>query len=152
MNLDNFIVRPRRKVVEKYQKPETWQHLTDENVGEIQKYISDLPTEAEPIEPREKDEELALRFDHMLLTMQLAMVEKTGISDYYRDKLVNIAAKLESKTSVPAIAEEVEWLEYIQSANFWTDLTLDELEQTRKRLRLLMRFMDKEGTGYVYTN
>ena len=88
----------------------------------------------------------------MLLTMQLAMVEKTGISDYYRDKLVNIAAKLESKTSVPAIAEEVEWLEYIQSANFWTDLTLDELEQTRKRLRLLMRFMDKEGTGYVYTN
>ena len=152
MNLDNFIVRPRRKVVEKYQKPETWQHLTDESVGEIQKHISDLPTEAEPIEPREKDEELALRFDHMLLTMQLAMVEKTGISDYYRDKLVNIAAKLESKTSVPAIAEEVEWLEYIQSANFWTDLTLDELEQTRKRLRLLMRFMDKEGTGYVYTN
>lgn len=152
MNLDNFIVRPNRKVVEKYQKLDTWWQLDNENLAELEKQVAQLPTEAEPITPEEKEEELALRFDHMLLTMQLALSEKTGISDYYRDKLVQIASKLESKASVPAVGEQLEWIQYVQSANFWTDLTLEELEQTRRKLRLLMRFIEKESKGVVYTD
>ncbi|MFY8285045.1 DEAD/DEAH box helicase family protein [Pseudoalteromonas sp. SSMSWG5] len=152
MNLDNFIVRPNRKVVEKYQKLEAWWQLDNENLAELEKQVAVLPTEAEPITPDEKEEELALRFDHMLLTMQLALTEKTGISDYYRDKLVQIASKLESKASVPAVGEQLEWIQYVQSANFWTDLTLEELEQTRRKLRLLMRFIEKESKGVVYTD
>jgi type I restriction enzyme R subunit len=152
MNLDNFVVRPNRQVVEKYQKVETWFKLTNEHLAELEKQVSVLPTEAEPLEPDEKEEELALRFDHMMLTMQLALTEKTGITDFYRDKLNQIAAKLESKASVPAVGEQLEWLQYVQSANFWTDLTLEELEQTRRKLRLLMRFIEKESTGVVYTN
>jgi len=152
MNLDNFVVRPNRQVVEKYQKVETWFKLTNEHLAELEKQVSVLPTEAEPLEPDEKEEELALRFDHMMLTMQLALTEKTGITDFYRDKLNQIAAKLERKASVPAVGEQLEWLQYVQSANFWTDLTLEELEQTRRKLRLLMRFIEKESTGVVYTN
>ena len=88
----------------------------------------------------------------MLLSMQLALVDKTGVSDFYRDKLNQIAAKLESKASVPAVGEQLEWIQYVQSANFWTDLSLEELEQTRRKLRLLMRFIEKENTSIVYTN
>ncbi|HBY85872.1 MAG TPA: restriction endonuclease subunit R [Colwellia sp.] len=152
MNLDNFMVRPKRQVVEKYQKVEMWFHLTNEHLAELEKQVAILPTEADPLAPDEKDEELALRFDHMLLSMQLALVDKTGISDFYRDKLNQIAAKLESKASVPAVGEQLEWIQYVQSANFWTDLSLEELEQTRRKLRLLMRFIEKESTGIVYTN
>lgn len=153
MNLDNFMVRPKRQVVEKYQKPEMWFHLTNEHLAELEKQISVLPTEAEPLEPNEKEEELALRFDHMMLTMQLALTEKTGISDFYRDKLNQIAAKLESKASVPVVGEQLEWLQYVQSANFWTDLTLEDLEQTRRRLRLLMHLIKgTEDQKIVYTN
>lgn len=64
------------------------------------------------------EEELALRFDHMLLTMQLGLVDKSGVSDFYRDKLIQIAEKLESKTSIPAVAMQLDWIQYIQSANF----------------------------------
>jgi type I restriction enzyme R subunit len=152
MNLDNFIVRPNRQVVERYQKVDTWFNLTNEHLAELKKEVAELPTEAEPLEPDEKEEELALRFDHMMLTMQLGLTEKTGISDFYRNKLNQIAAKLESKASVPAVGEKLEWLQYVQSDNFWTDLTLEELEQTRRKLRLLMRFIEKESTGVVYTN
>lgn len=157
MNLDNFMVRPKRQVVEKYQKQEMWFHLTNEHLAELEKQVAILPTEALPLEPDEKEEELALRFDHMLLSMQLALVEKTGISDFYRDKLNQIAAKLESKASVPAVGVQLEWIQYIQSDHFWTDLYygetgLEELEATRRKLRLLMRFIEKESTEIVYTN
>ncbi|MEW8333864.1 MAG: DEAD/DEAH box helicase family protein [Candidatus Thiodiazotropha sp.] len=152
MSLDNFIVRPRRQVVEKYQKKDIWQQLTTEQLGELERQIANLPTEAEPLEPDEKEEELALRFDQMILSMQLGLVEKTGISDFLQDRLVTIASKLESKSSINAVAEQLEWIQYIQSANFWRDLTLEELEQTRRRLRLLMRYFDKESRITVYTN
>ncbi|MCG8096582.1 MAG: DEAD/DEAH box helicase family protein, partial [Candidatus Thiodiazotropha endolucinida] len=152
MRLDNFIVRPRREVVEKYQQAAVWQNLTTEHLGELERQVADLPTEAEPLEPDEKEEELALRFDHMLLTMQLGLVEKTGISDHLQDKLITIVSKLESKSSINAVAEQLEWIQYIQSASFWQDLTLEELEQTRRRLRLLMGYIEKESQGVVYTN
>ncbi|MBV2119831.1 MAG: DEAD/DEAH box helicase family protein [Candidatus Thiodiazotropha sp. (ex Ctena orbiculata)] len=152
MRLDNFIVRPRREVVEKYQQAAVWQNLTTEHLGELERQVADLPTEAEPLEPDEKEEELALRFDHMLLTMQLGLVEKTGISDHLQDKLITIVSKLESKSSINAVAEQLEWIQYIQSASFWQDLTLEELEQTRRHLRLLMGYIEKESQGVVYTN
>ncbi len=66
-------------------------------LAELEKQIAKLPTEAAPIDVSEKDEELAQRFDHMLLSMQLSLVDKTGISDAYQDKLNAIASKLESK-------------------------------------------------------
>lgn len=152
MNLDNFIIRPNREVVERYQGKEIWHELNNEHLAELEKQVAKLPTEAAPIDVLEKDEELAQRFDHMLLSMQLALVDKTGISDFYQDKLNAIAAKLESKSSVPAVAAHLEWIQFIQTANFWQDLTLEELEDTRKKLRLLMRFIEKESRGVVYTN
>jgi len=151
MNLDNFIVRPRRQIVEKYRRREIWQHLTNEHLAELEKQVAVLPSEAEPLEPDEKEDELALRFDHTLLTMQLALVEKRGVSDFLQDKLVNIARRLEGKFTVSAVAEQLEWIQYVQSANFWENLSLEELEQTRRRLRLLMRYLGKEERPLVYT-
>jgi type I restriction enzyme R subunit len=58
----------------------------------------------------------------------------------------------ESKASVPAVMEHLEWIQYVQSAHFWTDISLEELEKTRIKLRLLMRFIEKESTKIVYTN
>lgn len=152
MNLDNFIVRPKRQLVEKYQKPEIWHYLTNEHLAELEKQIAILPSEATPFIPEEKEDELSLRFDQLLLSMQLALVNKTGISDFYRDKLNQIAARLESKASVPAVLAQLEWIQYVQSAHFWTDVSLEDLEKTRLKLRLLMRFIEKENTSIVFTN
>ena len=153
MNLDNFIVRPKRQIVEKYQKVDTWLKLNSEHLAELEKQVAMLPTEAEPFAANEKEEELALRFDHMILAMQLALIEKAKVSDFYYNKLTQIAEKLEGKANVPQVAEQLEWLQYIQTDNFWTDTTLEELEQTRRKLRLLMYLLkgDKDRKA-VYTN
>lgn len=152
MSLDNFIVRPNRKLVEKYQKALIWQDLTDEHLGELISQISRLPSAAEPLDEKEREEELALRFDQLILTMQLALLERRGVSDTQQDRLLQIAQKLKSKASIPLVEVQIEWIEYVLSKQFWQELSLEDLEKTRLRLRLLLRFIDKDSTGVVYTN
>ena len=45
MNLDNFIVRPKRRFVERYAQEEPWQKLSDEALGELSHEVASLPTE-----------------------------------------------------------------------------------------------------------
>ena len=48
MNLDNFVVRPRRRFVEKYAKPESWVSLPPETLTELSNEVAGLPSELDP--------------------------------------------------------------------------------------------------------
>src|SRR5262249_3775564 len=45
MNLDNFVVRPRRKLVEKYGKADAWNMLGPAELAELAEEVARLPTE-----------------------------------------------------------------------------------------------------------
>ena len=45
MNLDNFVVRPRRRTVEKYAKPDAWTVLSAEALTELSHEVAGLPSE-----------------------------------------------------------------------------------------------------------
>src|SRR5690606_20184518 len=68
MNVDNFIVRPRRRLIEKYSKPEAWLALATEAVAELSQEVAGLPTELDP------ENEEAKRFDLLSLNLQLALL------------------------------------------------------------------------------
>ncbi len=55
MSFDNFIVRPKRQLVEKYQKIEMWLQLNNDHLAELEQHIAMLPTEAEPLSPDEQE-------------------------------------------------------------------------------------------------
>ena len=57
MNLDNFVVRPQRRIVEKYAKPEAWTALPAEALSELSHEVAGLPSELDP----EGEEAKALR-------------------------------------------------------------------------------------------
>lgn len=153
MNVDNFVVRPKRRVVEAYQQREAWQQFDTEQLAEIQTHLAELPTEADPFNDIEQDDEAAMRFDKLLLTMQLAVLKEGGVSDNQRDRVCKIAEELLSKVSIPQVAAHEEWLNYVISANFWIDVTVQYLELTRRKLRLLLGpYLSKESRGVVYTN
>ena len=42
MNLDNFIVRPKRRLIEKYAKPEAWAELPPDAIGELGHEVAGL--------------------------------------------------------------------------------------------------------------
>lgn len=146
MNPDNFIVRPHRRHLEKYIQKEAWSNLTPEDELELNLHLAGLPTELP------KDDESAKRFDLLTLNLQLALLEKSPSFDRLRDKVMEIAADLEAKGSIPMVAEQMELILELQTDSWWSGVTLPLLEQVRVRLRRLIAFLDKGERKIVYTD
>ena len=68
MNLDNFVVRPHRRAVEKYAAADAWQALRPED-SEALLVLAGLPSSV-----RDDDED-AKRFDLLILRRQLAQLD-----------------------------------------------------------------------------
>lgn len=146
MNPDNFIVRPHRRHLEKYGKREQWQQLTPEDLLEINLHLAGLPAEL----PQE--DETAKRFDLLILNLQLALLEKSSSFARYRDTVMEIAAGLEAKGTIPMVAAQMELILELQTEGYWSGVTLPLLEQVRLRLRKLIAFLDKGERKIVYTD
>lgn len=151
MNLDNFIVRPRREVVERYRNRERWNALDDLAVGELCKHVGPLPTEAEPINPDEANDEMAMRFDHLVLRLQVAHLEEGGIPEGLRLQVIELAHQLEMKTGVTQVKQQLHFIQQVQSDDWWQDVTIPMLEELRRKLRLLIQFIDRDKREVVYT-
>jgi type I restriction enzyme R subunit len=146
MNMDNFVVRPHRKLVEKYREAATWEALEPGDFEELDYVVAGLPNELEP------EDETAKRFDLILLKLQLAMLTKDDGFIKLRDQVKEIANRLEEKTAIPMVREEMELILDLQQDEYWTDITLSMLEQVRQRLRELVKFIDKKQRKVIYTD
>jgi type I restriction enzyme, R subunit len=68
MKLDNFVVRPKRKFVEIYSKPEAWEKLGVEQQGELAENVAGLPSQLVD------DDQEAKQFDLLMLHLELALL------------------------------------------------------------------------------
>jgi type I restriction enzyme R subunit len=152
MNLDNFIVRPNRQTVEPFLARDHWDNIDDSKFTELESHVSQLPTEAEAFNEDEAVNNLSNRFDNLVLTMQLAMLEKGSIPDASRIRVMEFAQQLEAKTTVPAVLAQLQLIQDVQTIEFWLDVHLATLEDMRRRFRNLMFALDKEEKQIVYTN
>ena len=146
MNLENFVVRPQRRLVEKYVKPEAWQDLGDEQFGELAQHVAGLPTEQE-----DYDEE-AKRFDLLILRLQLCILNAEPGYDRLRDQVRAIAGALQEQSSIPAVREQMVLIEDVAGEEWWQDVTVSLLELARKRLRALVKLIEKGKKKIVYTD
>ncbi len=146
MNLDNFVVRPQRKQVEAWSVAAAWEQPTGEQLSEIGKYLSGLPTQV-----RDDDEE-AKRFDMLMLRLQLAMLHAEPGYDRLRKQVCDVADKLSELGSIPAVREHMVLIEAIMGEEWWADVTLPMLEQVRRHLRALVKLLEKTARKVVYTD
>jgi len=146
MNLDNFVVRPRRRLVEKYAQPEAWFQLSSEAHCELAEKVAGLPSELEP------ESEEAKRFDLLVLNLQLAMLRSEPAYGRLRDQLQAIAGVLAEKSTIPMIREQMPLLLDLQSEAWWQDATVPMLERVRRRLRTLVKLIDKQQRRIIYTD
>jgi type I restriction enzyme R subunit len=146
MDVNNFLVRPHRRQVEKYAKRDAWEPLGPNDVHEIDEHLTALPTPDE-------DEEMARRFDLLLLNLQLAMLEGNHDQARYQVQVREIASGLEEKRNIPAVNVQMALILELQTDEYWQDITLPMLENVRKRLRDLVKFLDpKGGRDKVYSD
>ncbi|HDI3302794.1 DEAD/DEAH box helicase family protein [Vibrio cholerae] len=152
MNLDNFIVRPKRRAIEPFLDRKYWDNIDDAKFSELENQISQLPTEAEAFNSDEQLNHLSHRFDSLVLTMQLDLLEKGMISETIRGRVIEFAEQLEAKSTIPAVQAQLQLIQDVQTQEFWQDIHLVTLEELRRKLRNLMFALDKDKKEMVYTN
>ena len=146
MNPDNFIVRPFRQQVEKFSQKKAWEKLNSDDYHELTQIIAGLPNELQP------ENETAKRFDHLLLKLQLAVLQNHKSYEKLKEQVVEIARRLEEKETVPMVKAQMELIEEIQKDDYWQDITLPMLENVRKRLRDLVEFIDRNQRQIIETD
>lgn len=146
MNVNNFVVRPHRRLVEQYAKPGSWVVLSKEALAELSREVAGLPTELDP----EKEE--AKRFDLLALSLQLALLRAEPGFPRLRDRVKEIAGPLEEKRATPMVRGQMALIQDVQRDEWWQDITVPMLEAMRRRLRGLVQFIDRRQRKPVYTD
>ena len=146
MNLDNFLVRPQRRLVEKYAKPEAWVSLPGEALTELSHEVAGLPSELDP------ENEEAKRFDLLVLGLQLSLLRHEPGFARLCDRVKQIAGLLEEKSTIPMVQEQIALIQDVQTDEWWQDVTVPMLEVMRRRLRDLVKLIDKRQRKPIYTD
>ena len=146
MNVENFVVRAKRRLVEKYAKPDAWGELKLEAFSELAHEVAGLPSELEA-----EDEE-AKRFDLLMLNLQLAVLRVEPAFKRLSDQVKAIAGLLEEKSSIPMVHEQMPLIQDIQTDEWWQDVTTPMLETVRRRLRALVKLIEKQQRKPIYTD
>ncbi|TFV52859.1 DEAD/DEAH box helicase family protein [Blastococcus sp. TF02A_35] len=147
MNVDNFLVRPARQWVETYSNWGAWHPLTPEKAGDIAHHLAGLPS------TKRDDDEDAKRFDLILLRLQLARLDGDAIQfERLRTQVQDITAALLGQTGIPSVKAQQQLLEELSGDEWWVDVTLPMLELARRRIRALVRFVEKSRRAVVYSN
>lgn len=148
MTLDNFLVRPHRRLVEQYAQWEPWAGtLSTETAADVAESLSGLPS------THKDDDEDAKRFDMLILRRQLAQLEGDALAaERLREKIQDIASGLLNQTNIPSVGAQQELLDDVAGDQWWVDVTLPMLEHARRKLRGLLRFLEKAKKVVVYTD
>jgi type I restriction enzyme R subunit len=146
MNLDNFVVRAKRRSVEKFAKKEVWEKLTAEDRRELAQEIASLPTQTE------SESEEAKRFDLLVLKLQLGLLGNEPSFERLREQVVKIAGLLEEKHTIPMVGKQMTYIQDVQREEWWQDVNVPMLEIIRRRLRDLVQFIERKERKPIYTN
>lgn len=146
MSLENFVVRPQRRWVETWSQADAWKRPNAEQLSEVAEHLSGLPSNL-----RDEDED-AKRFDALMLGVQLACLRAEPGMERLQSKVQQLAASLLELSSVPAVKNELLLIEAMAGDSWWQDVSLPMLEQARRKLRGLIKLIEKQGRKVVYTD
>ena len=139
LNSDLISVKLRRQYVDKYQKRDAFDSLSEGDKSDLLKQIA-------PLVRSDEDDQFAKRFDNFMYGLILAYIEQMPAFKYAKKQLCDTASLLERKANIPQIKAKLPVLKEIHTDAFWDAGDILLFEQVRKELRNLIRFLD-EGSG-----
>lgn len=146
MNLDNFLVRARRKEVETFQQREAWNEIGANDREVLIGEIAGLPSAFE-------DNDIAAKqFDYIVLKGQLALLQNDASFPHCQEKVIALAGKLEELGNVPMVKAQMDLILEVQTTDYWADIDAWTLEQMRRLLRGLMKLIEGDDAVIIYTD
>ena len=108
--------------------------------------MAGLPAELDP------EGEEAKRFDLLILNLQLALLRSEPGFERLRDQVKAIAGLLEEKAAIPMVRDQMALIQDVQTDEWWQDVTVPMLEVVRRRLRDLVKLIEKQKRKPIYTD
>ncbi|MGB0431618.1 MAG: type I restriction-modification enzyme R subunit C-terminal domain-containing protein, partial [Bacteroidia bacterium] len=139
-----FIVRKKLRYVKEYSSAKRWTNLSKADVQEINEHLSFL-------QPATKDDELARRFDVLILSYQIQLLTG-GSTDKQRMQVFRTAYSLEKKDNIPEVAAHKQLIRALQTDEYWEGIDIKKLDHIRASLRELIKYLDKFKQEPVYTH
>ena len=145
LDRDRFVVKAKLRSVVEFSDKARWQNLSKSDILEINTHLSSL------VLPDKDDDELARRFDVLILNYQLALLTGGYSTDRYMNQISGIAKDLLKKQNIPAVALQLKMLNGLQTEVFWQTININHLDNVRVALRDLIKYLDKESRINVVT-
>lgn len=145
LNQDGFIVRQRWELVERYRDRNAWNELSDLDIRDILAGLGPLMVEVD-------SDEMAKRFDLMMLELQMSFLLGNERQVNIKEKTVELARRLIKKASIPSVGQKLPVIQEVLQAVTWENASLDLFEKWRIELRNLMKFLDGKEQKTVYTD
>ena len=136
LNTDLFHVQLALKHVEKFKKPEAFICLSELDQQELTEHIA-------PLVHFDEADAMALRFDNFIYGFILNVLDESPPVKRDMARLVTTARLLEKKSSIPQVAAKLPLLRQISDPELWKDIDICKLEDIRRELRALIRFLDE---------
>ena len=144
LNDESFLVKRHYRYVETYRNRASWDHLETVEISDIKEHIA-------PIVKPQKDDELARRFDYLVYSIELGILQSKNVQNPI-EIVVSAASLLTEKHSIPQVKAQKAVIEKVQTQEFWDSATILELEQVRDALRSLIQYIDKKKRKIYYTD
>ena len=146
-NLDKsrFQVAMNLKYVDEFKSRARWNNLDSNDVHVIEEHLSELPVP-------ETINEMARRFDLMMLKLQMATLMMSGTKKKYEETLIDIAEGLSLKYTIPAVLRAKPLIENIKKQDFYKGISQKKLDSVREELRDLVQYLETSGRTIIYTN
>ncbi|TDE51434.1 DEAD/DEAH box helicase family protein [Flavobacterium sp. GT3P67] len=147
LDQSRFEVKKHLEFVLKYSKRENWNSLNQSDILDIQTHLSHL------IAYTEDKDEFAKQFDRLIYQLQLALLKQSKRQVSLIQNISNIGELLFVKRNIPAVGQHIETINKIKTAEYWSTISLDKLEQLRTELRGLIQFLkDDDKVKPVYSD
>ncbi len=132
---DNHIsVRMKWETVSHFKQADAWAYISDVDVVSLKKEIS-------PLLAKSTLDESAKKFDVMVLTIELGLLDQEVNPTKSIQRVKLVAQKLEEMASLPQVMAKMGTIQEVLSEAAWQNASLQWLEKVRADLRELMKFL-----------
>lgn len=145
---NHFQVRSQLERVRTYQQREAWNSL----VGAAGPKLKQLADALGDLPGPQLDYEPIRRFDHLILSLQLALPDKQERWAVNQGRLMEIVEQLRLKREVHGVAEQLPLMDRVLDPQWWEEVDVLALETVRQGLRELTTLLDPNQVEPIYTD
>ena len=135
-------VREKWKLVGSVRKEETLQQFDAATQGTL---LQDIAPLMEWVNITGYEE--AYRFDRLVTRMQTALLKKSSSFDNLQTDLMNLINSL--RINLSQVKAKLPFIDQLKSAEFWKNVTVDDLEKVRTELRGVVQYRRIEKSQYI---